>query len=87
MNKVVVIGGDHHNTLSIIRCLGKRKIPFIVLVHDDFCKTNELMLKYSKYGDDADPDSLYKKRIQNAFVIGIIAFMLFLNQVSIINII
>lgn len=44
-------------------------------------------LVYSKYGDDADPDALYKKRIQNAFVIGIIAFMVFLSKLSIINII
>ena len=44
-------------------------------------------LVYSKYGDDADPDELYKKRIQNAFLVGIIFFMIFLSNLSLINVI
>ena len=28
-------------------------------------------LAYSKYGDDVDIDELFKKRVQNAFLIGI----------------
>ena len=44
-------------------------------------------LCYSKYGDDVDCDELYKKRIQNAFLVGIIFFMIFLSNLSLINII
>ena len=33
MNKVVVIGGDHHNTLGVIRGLGEKGIaPDLILV-------------------------------------------------------
>ena len=33
MNRVVVIGGDHHNTLGVIRSLGERGIhPDLILV-------------------------------------------------------
>lgn len=33
MNKVVVIGGDHHNTLGVIRGLGERGVfPDLILV-------------------------------------------------------
>ena len=44
-------------------------------------------LVYSRYGDDVDVDELFKKRVQNAFLIGIIFFMLFLSNLSLINII
>ena len=42
---------------------------------------------YSKYGDDADPDELFKKRVQNALIVGIVFFMIFLSDLSLINII
>ncbi len=44
-------------------------------------------LVYSKYGDDVDCDELFKKRVQNAFMIGIVFFMIFLSNLSLINII
>ena len=44
-------------------------------------------LVYSKYGDDVDVDELFKKRVQNAFLIGIVFFMLFLSNLTLINVI
>lgn len=44
-------------------------------------------LCFSKYGDDVDCDELFKKRVQNALIIGIVFFMLFLSNLSLINII
>lgn len=44
-------------------------------------------LVYSKYGDDVDVDELFKKRIQNAFLIGILFFMLFLSDLNLINVV
>ena len=44
-------------------------------------------LAYSKYGDDVDVDELFKKRVQNAFLVGIIFFMIFLTNLSVINIV
>lgn len=33
--KVVIIGSDHTNTLSLIRGLGRKEVPFIVVFHSD----------------------------------------------------
>lgn len=33
-NRVVIIGGDHHNTLAAIRCFGENHCPIHVLLHD-----------------------------------------------------
>lgn len=35
MEKVIIIGGDHHNTLSVIRCFGSRGICITILIHSD----------------------------------------------------
>lgn len=40
----------------------------------------------SKYGENADPDVLFDKRIQNAFVVVVGLIFLFLTQLSFINI-
>lgn len=40
----------------------------------------------SKYGDDVDPDALYDKRIQNAFIVIVALIALFLTNLSFINI-
>ena len=40
MNKVIVIGGDHHNTLGVIRSLGERGMQSdVILVASDTTKT------------------------------------------------
>ncbi len=44
-------------------------------------------LCYSKYGDDVDCDELFKKRVQNAIIIGMVFFMIFLSNLSLINLI
>ena len=52
-NEVIIVGGDHHNTLSIIRCLGKRKIKFKVLIHSGIKKNKkEISVFHSKYVKD-----------------------------------
>ena len=46
MNKVVVIGGDHHNTLGVIRGLGERSIkPELILV----TPSRMTFVDYSRY--------------------------------------
>lgn len=44
-------------------------------------------LCYSRFGDDVDCDELFKKRVQNALIIGVIFFMVFLSSLSLINVI
>lgn len=48
-NRVLVIGGDHHNTLAVIRSLGKENIPFKVLVHGDYSSISDIHIAASKY--------------------------------------
>lgn len=62
MNRVIIIGGDHHNTLAVIRSFGKKKIPMVVLIHgvDDVKKIN---LAHSKYIKDiycVQENNIYK---------------------------
>ena len=46
MNKVIVIGGDHHNTLGVIRGLGERGVKSnLILV----TPSNMTFVNYSRY--------------------------------------
>ena len=47
MNKIIVFGGAHHNTLGIIRSLGKRGFPVECILHTSNLKESSLRL--SKY--------------------------------------
>lgn len=50
---VIIIGGDHHNTLAAIRALGRKKCIFEIIVHDN-CLTNEKVKVFkSKYAKNA----------------------------------
>lgn len=50
MNKVIVIGGDHHNTYGVLRALGVKKVsPFLLLVSDN----HDSFLLKSKYIADS----------------------------------
>ena len=51
-----------------------------------FKESNYDFLVRSKYGEDADPDLLFDKRIQNAFVVVVALIFLFITQLSFINI-
>lgn len=46
MDRIIVTGGNHHNTYGVIRALGLKKVkPFLLLVHDN----KESFLLKSKY--------------------------------------
>ena len=44
-------------------------------------------LVFSKYGDDADCDELFKKRVMNGLLFGLLFFMIFLSNLSLINVV
>ena len=58
MNKVVVIGGDHHNTLGVIRGLGERGIfPDLILVTSSnmtFVDASKYITRFWKIKDDGE---------------------------------
>lgn len=48
-NEVIIIGGNHHNTLSVMRCFGKKNINYKVLIHGNNKNSHNMMINYSKY--------------------------------------
>lgn len=50
MNKVIVVGGNHHNTLGVIRSLGRQGIAPIVIVTSGGKSSFVLKSKYIKEG-------------------------------------
>jgi predicted ATP-grasp superfamily ATP-dependent carboligase len=48
-NKIIIVGGDHHNTLAVIRDLGRHKCDITVLVHGEFKSEKKIMVSHSKY--------------------------------------
>lgn len=48
-NSVIIIGGDHHNTLSVVRCLSKQKVSIHVLIHCNSSTLDDIRLASSKY--------------------------------------
>lgn len=69
MNKVVVIGGDHHNTLGVIRGLGERGIPSdLILVTPSrmtFVDASKYVEKCWKIGNDGLIVDLLLKEYKN----------------------
>lgn len=48
-NTVIVIGGDHHNTLAVVRCLGKKGCSQKVLIHTHQNNPDRIYISKSKY--------------------------------------
>lgn len=46
-NKIIIIGGNHHNTLGLIRSVGELGLPVIVLLEP--CDLHFCNLRFSKY--------------------------------------
>ena len=48
-HRIIIIGADHHNTLAVIRCLGRKKCNISILVHSSLQKLNDIKISHSKY--------------------------------------
>lgn len=48
-NDILIIGGDHHNTLAVVRCLGRVGCNIKVLVHGNYEAISDVCLSKSKY--------------------------------------
>lgn len=44
-------------------------------------------LVYAKYGDEADPDAIFRNRIKNGLIGGFIVLIFFITEISVINIV
>lgn len=48
-NRIIIIGGDHHNTLAVVRDLGSHNCDISVLLHGDFDASGKPKISYSRY--------------------------------------
>ena len=44
-------------------------------------------LVYAKYGDEADPDAIFRSRIKNGLIGGLMVLIFFITEISVINIV
>lgn len=48
-NPIIIIGGDHHNTLAVLRCLGKFQCNLQLLVHTSHTESETIFISHSRY--------------------------------------
>ena len=46
---IIVIGADHHNTLAVVRCLGRMKCKQHLLVHSSKTNFSDIHIAKSRY--------------------------------------
>ena len=79
---IVVFVLVYNRTIDKDKFINDNKKHFEILREDDYD-----FLVYAKYGDNADPNVLFQKRITNALLVFFIFMFLFINDVSLINVI
>ena len=50
--RVLIIGGDHHNTLAMIRCFGEKEIDLRILLHTEKSDISDIHLASSRYAEN-----------------------------------
>lgn len=53
-NEVIIIGGDHHNTLSVVRSMGRNKLSYKILIHSNEKEKKMMMICHSRFGKNLD---------------------------------
>ena len=88
MVEVVVVGAIiifiliYNNTIDKEKFIVDNEKYFNILREDDYD-----FLVYARYGEEVDPNQLFRKRILYAVLVGIIFLFIFLNQLSFLNIV
>lgn len=72
MNHCVVIGGTHHNTLSVVRSLGKEGVEVDVILEDEcddksYVLTSRYAHKYYKVKDAHEAIKVFREQYSNKF--------------------
>ena len=79
--EVVIVGGIllfvlfYNNTIDSKKFFQDNEQVFALLKEDDYD-----FLLYAKYGEDVEPDILYRKRITSGLIIGFIFMVIFLSS-------
>ena len=88
MFEIVVVGAIiifiliYNNTIDKNKFIADNEKYFNILREDDYN-----FLVYARYGEEVDPNQLFRKRIWYALVVAIVFLFIFLNQLSFLNIV
>ncbi|MBR2246991.1 MAG: hypothetical protein IKG58_04090 [Bacilli bacterium] len=72
----------YNNTIDKEKFIADNEKYFELIREDDYT-----FLVYAKYGEDVDPDKLFRSRVLYAFVTGVAFLFVFLSQLSALNIV
>ena len=72
----------YNNTIDKKKFVADNEKYFELIREDDYT-----FLVYAKYGEDADPDKLFRSRVLYAAIAGVASLFVFLSQLSAINIV
>ena len=88
MVEIVVVGAIiifvliYNNTIDKDKFIADNEKYFDIVREEDYN-----FLVYARYGEDVDPNILFRKRIYYALICGIVFLFIFLNQLSFLNIV
>ncbi len=79
---IIVFVLVYNNTIDKNKFIADNEKYFELIREDDYT-----FLVYAKYGEDVDPDKLFRSRVLYAFIAGIAFLFVFLSQLSAINVV
>lgn len=82
VSAIIVFVLIYNNTIDKKKFIADNEKYFEIIREDDYT-----FLVYAKYGEEVDADQLFRKRVMYAFVAGVAFLFLFLNQLSLINVV
>lgn len=82
VSAIIVFILIYNNTIDKEKFIIDNEKYFQIIREDDYT-----FLVYAKYGEDVDPDLLFRKRVSYAFVIGFAFMLIFLSNFSLINVV
>lgn len=82
VSAIIIFVLIYNNTIDKNKFIADNEKYFEVLREDDYN-----FLVYAKYGEEVDADQLFRQRVMYAFIAGIAFLFIFLNQLSLINVV
>lgn len=82
VSAIIVFVLIYNNTIDKKKFIADNEKYFEILREDDYT-----FLVYAKYGEEVDVDQLFRQRVMYAFIAGVAFLFLFLNQLSLINVV
>lgn len=82
VSAIIIFVLIYNNTIDKSKFIADNEKYFEILREDDYT-----FLVYAKYGENVDADQLFRQRVMYAFISGVAFLFIFLNQLTLINIV